>query len=192
MRNNTLTLSLIRWILLKELCIDEDKIVIYNQKFLLPNSKGMRIYIEPKAPPVIISSRNFMDINNIEQQDSNWMEEISIGIYSRDLEALQRKEEVVMALHSIYSQQMQEKNSFKIFRNARIIPVNEIEGAARLYRFDIECRVQAWYSITKVAEFFNSFNVQILAESDGFGPGRQLQEVEFVIPETNPTVPPVF
>jgi len=190
MRNNTLTLSLIRWILLEELCLDSDQIVIYNQKFIIPKTKGMKIYIEPKSPPIIISSRNFMDANNVENQNSNWLEEISIGIYSRDLEALQRKEEVAMALHSIYSQQVQEKNSFKIFKNVRLIPINEIEGAARLYRFDIECRVQAWYTKTKVAEFFDSFNVQILAESDGIN--NQLMEVEFTIPETNPTVYPVL
>lgn len=187
MTNNTLTLSFIRWILLKELSLDPSKIVIYNQKFILPKSTGMMIYIEPKSPPIIISSRNLMDANNIEHQDSNWLEEISIGIYSRDLDALQRKEEVAMALHSIYSQQVQEKNSFKIFRNPRIIPINEIEGAARLYRFDIECKVQAWYSITKVAEFFDSFNVSIWAEG-----GSPLMEVEFTIPENDPTVYPVL
>lgn len=162
---NYLTLDLIRLILLNQLCIDSDKIQIYNQKFTLPPTKGLKIYIEPKAPPQVISSRNRMEYdvyyNPSEHQDSNWLEEISVGIYSRDLSALRRKEEVAMALHSVFSQQLQEQQSFKIYRNPRIIPINEIEGAARLYRFDIEFKVQAWYSIVKTIEFFNSINVQI-------------------------------
>lgn len=182
MRNNVLTLSLIREILLHELCIKPERIVIYNQKFIIPKSPGMMIYIEPKSAPIAISTRYLMDSSNNEHQDSNWLEEISVEIYSRDIEALQRKEEVAMALYSIFSQQVQEKNSFKIFRNKRIIPINEIEGAARLYRFDIECRVQSWYTKTKVAEFFDSFNVNILDEG-----GDPPIEIEFTIPATDPT-----
>lgn len=162
---NYLTLDLIRLILLNQLCIEPERIIIYNQKFIIPPKKGLRIYIEPKAPPIAISSRNSMEYNAYynpsEHQDSNWLEEISVEIYSRDLSALQRKEEVAMSLHSVYSQQLQEAQSFKIFRNPRIIPINEIEGPARLYRFDIEFRVQAWYSVIKTIEFFNSINVQV-------------------------------
>lgn len=188
MRNNVLTLSLIRTIMIEELCLDPNQIVIYNQKFIIPKTEGMFLYVEPKSPPIPISSRNQLvntDYGANEEQDSNWLEEISIGIYSRDTEALYRKEEVAMALHSIFSQQVQEKNSFKIFRNVNIIPINEIEGAARLYRFDVECRVQSWYSKIKVAEFFDSNEVQIFA-----GGGPSTIEVEFVIPDVNPTVYP--
>lgn len=180
---NYLTLDLIRLILLNQLCIDSNRIIIYNQKFILPPTKGLRIYIEPKAPPQIISSRNKMEYdayyNPSEHQDSNWLEEISVEIYSRDLSALQRKEEVAMALHSVYSQQLQEQQSFKIFKNPRIIPINEIEGAARLYRFDIEFRVQAWYNIIKVIEFFNSLNVQIRVND---GPPDMVRNVTIPTP----------
>lgn len=185
MKDNRLTLDLIRLILLNELCIESDRIVIYNQKFNLGKKYGMYIYIEYRVPPIIISSRNSMDINNNENQNSNWLEEITIGVYSRNLEALQRKEEVAMSLHSIYSQQLQEAQSFKVFRNPRIIPINEIEGAARLYRFDIECKIQSWYNKVKVAQFFDSVNISVWAEG-----GSPIQEVDFVIPDTNPTVYP--
>ena len=187
MRDNQLTLQLIRCILIQELCIPGERVVLYNQKFIIPKTGEMRIYLETKLSPKAISNRNrFVGTGyGEEQQDSNWMEEVCIGIYSVDLEALQRKEEVAMALHSIFSQQIQEKNSFKIFRNVNIIPVNEQEGTHRLYRFDIECRVQAWYSKTKVAEFFNSNEVQVYDEG-----GQPIIIVEFVIPDTNPTVYP--
>ena len=185
MRNNQLTLQLIRCILIQELCMDPNRITIYNQKFIIPKTKEMFIYLESRSASVPISSRDMMDVNNIEHQDSNWLENVTIGIYSRDTEALRRKEEVAMALHSIYGQQVQEQNSFKIFRNMNIVPINEQEGTARLYRFDLECRVHAWYSVTKVAEFFDSFGVQVWIEGS-----TPLTEIEFVIPDTNPTVYP--
>ncbi len=180
-----LTLDLIRLILIEELGIDEDRVTIYNQKFIIPRNSGLFIYIEYKSSPKQISSRDKMIVDSLgnanENQDSNWLEDISIGVYSKNLEALQRKEEVAMALHSIYSQQLQETQGFKIFRNVNIVPINEIEGAARLYRFDIECKVLSWYNKVKVAQFFDSHTVEVIVNSP---PDF---DVEFVIPDTDPT-----
>lgn len=189
MKTNTLTLDLIRLIIIEELVIDDDRVSIYNQKFNIPKNSGLFVYIEPKSPPKIISSRNRMLDDGLgganENQDSNWVEEISIGLYSKNLEAIQRKEEAAMSLHSIYSQQLQETNSFKIFRNVSIIPINEIEGTARLYRFDIECRVQAWYNKVKVAQFLDSHRVEVRVND-----GQPDLDVIFTIPDTDPTVYP--
>ena len=189
MKANTLTLDLIRLSLIEEMGIDEDKVIIYNQKFVIPPTSGLYIYVERKGSQREISSRNKMIVDALgnanENQDSNWIEDICVGIYSRDLEAEQRKEEAAMALHSIFSQQMQELNSFKIFREVNIIPIGEIEGAARLYRFDLEFKVQAWYSKVKVAQFLNAWNVEVIVED-----GDPLLDVEFVIPDTDPTVYP--
>jgi len=183
-----LTLDLIRLILIEELGLDSDRVVIYNQKFRIPPKAGLFIYIEYKGSPKVISSRNLMvptiDGAN-EEQDSNMLEDISIGLYSRNLDALQRKEEAVMALHSIYSQQIQEANSFKIFRNVNIIPVNEVEGTARLYRFDLEVKVMSWYNKVKVAQFLDSHSVEVRVND-----GQPDLDVVFVIPSKDPTVYP--
>jgi hypothetical protein len=98
---------------------------------------------------------------------------------------LQRKEESVMALHSIYAQQVQEANSFKIFRNIPIIPVNEVEGTARLYRFDLEVKVMSWYNKVKVAQFLDSHSVEVRVND-----GQPDLDVKFVIPINDPTVYP--
>ncbi len=185
-----LTLDLIRLILVEELGFDqeedEDRVMIYNQKFVIPKKTGMFIYLEPKGAPKIISSRNRMENDGLgnfnENQNSSWLEDICIGVYSQNLEAIQRKEEVAMALHSVYSQQLQEAQSFKVFRNVNIIPINEIEGPARLYRFDVECKVFAWYNKVKLAEFFDTLNVEVRV-NDGV---PDLVE-DFVIPTTDPT-----
>lgn len=184
-----LTLDLIRLILINELGIDEDRVTIFNQKFTIPPKDSLFIYLEYRTPPQVISSRNQMIVDPVdgpqEHQNSNWLENISIGLYSRNLDALQRKEEAAMALHSIYSQQLQETQNFKIFRNVNIVPINEIEGMARLYRFDIECRVISWYNKVKVAEFLSQNAVRVLV-NDGEPP----LDVEFVIQDTDPTAYP--
>lgn len=184
-----LTLDLLRLIMIEELGIDADRVTIYNQKFIIPRKAGLFVYIEYRTPPKVISSRNQLvnvdtaDAN--EEQDINMLEDITIGLYSRNLDAIQRKEEAIMALHSIYSQQLQELNGFKIFRNVNLIPINEIEGPARLYRFDLECRVQSWYSKTKVAEFYNAGEIEVRVND-----GQPDIDVEFPIPVTDPTQSP--
>ena len=189
MKDNASVLDLVRLIMIHELGISEKRIFIYNQKFIISPDDDLHIYIEYKSAPQTISSRNRIEdigINGAnEVQDSNKMEGICVGLYSRGLDALNRKEEAELALHSVYAQQLMEENSLKIFRNAVIIPINEIEGATRLYRFDIEFKVQAWYNKVKSIEFFDSHEVEVRVND-----GQPDMDVMFVIPDTDPTVYP--
>lgn len=181
--NRNFPLDLIRTILIEELNLPGNRVTIYNQKFIIPNTDGLFIYLENKGTRPVISSRNRMTSTQLgaqEEQDLNVVENIVIGMYSRNLEALDRNEEAVMALHSIFSQQLQEKYSFKIFRNAPITAIEEFEGTARLYRFDIEVKMFFAYSKTKTAEFYDSHSVEVFVE-DG-----NITEVEFVIPDSLP------
>lgn len=189
MKTNALTFDLLRLILIEEMSLDGDRVTIYNQKFNIPPKDGLFVYLEYRSLPKMIASRNKLIDDGLgganEHQDSTMMEEIAIGLYSKNLDALQRKEEAIMALHSIYSQQVQEMNSFKIFRNVNLVPINEIEGATRLYRFDIECKVLSWYNKIKVGQFLNTNLVEVLVND-----GQPDFDVEFAIPDTDPTVYP--
>lgn len=186
---NASALDLIRTILIEELAIDENRVFIYNQKFNIPPEDDLFIYIEYKSAPHVISSRNKLIDDGLgganENQNSNLMETIVVGLYSKNLDAFNRKEEAVMALHSIYAKGLMEANGFKIFKNPVIIPINEIEGAARLYRFDIEFRVQTWYNKVKTQTFFDSNQVEVLVND-----GIPDLDVVFVIPATDPTQSP--
>jgi hypothetical protein len=169
MLNGKDSLDYLRQIIVHELDLEEDVVSIFNQKWKIPTTEGLFVMLECR-PSKVISNRNSYQVNLdgsvTEIMDLNMHEEATIGVYSRNTEALLRKEEVVMALYSIYSQQVQEANSFVIFRSAPIIDLSVLEGPALLYRYDIDIILHAWYHKTKTADFYDSFTGRVRA-NDG-------------------------
>lgn len=173
-------IQVLRDILVHEMGVDEERIMFYNQKWDIPTDSNLFMELEYKYGTPY-SNRNSLPIIKgvaTEQGDVNMKEKYTIKIFSKDTSALARKEEILMALASIYSQQQQESNSFRIFPIMQIQDVSEVEASARLYRYDIEVTVFAWYSKTKIQEYYNSLNVEVLVDE-----GRtKLIEVDFEQP----------
>lgn len=162
---NKLAIDYVRDILVEELPdIPKERINIYNQKFLIPTIEGAFVVISYKGTPNIISSRNFFE-DEIEHQHLNTLEQIAIGIFSKNLEAHQQKENVVMALNSLYSIGIQAANSFRVYRGVRIEDLSFLEASAMLFRFDIGITINAWYSRVKSAEFYDSFSTSVRANN---------------------------
>ena len=166
--NELTVFDALRAILIHEIEIDDTRVNIYNQKIdpELLKSEGLFIYLESIPPTKIISSRNTEKWNaSISEyqsvQDLTMQEKITIGIFSRNLEALERQGDVVMALYSTYAQQMQESNSFKIFRIAPIENISDLEGAARLYRYDITVTLITWHQKIKKVNFYDQFRTRV-------------------------------
>lgn len=163
--NEGTTFEVIRQILIHEMEIADDRVNIFNQRFKIPTDEHLFIVIDC-LPSKIISSRSKYVTDLVtgdysEVQDINQHDPINIGIFSKNLEALQRKEEVLFALSSHYAQQMQEAYSFKIFRNAPIEDLSQLEGAALLYRYDIPIVLHTWTKRTTKVDFFNIFKGEV-------------------------------
>jgi hypothetical protein len=152
------TLTLFCEILQRELGLANDRIYIYNQKIFQPTDTGLYIAIGVlRAKPF---SNNQSSNNGIESQVTNFMTTLEINAISRDTSALTRKEEILMALNSQYSESQQEANSFLIGRlppGAQFINLSAIDGAAIPYRFNISVNVQYAATKTKPAPYFNTF-----------------------------------
>jgi len=162
------TLELLRQIILGYIpTFDETRINIYNQKFKIPDDDGVFVTIEYNSGKVLSSRSNFnFSGNNPESVDLNTLENISIDIMSRNTDALRTKELFVMALNSYFSQGIQEKNGFKILRIAPINNLSDLEGSARLFRYEIPVNIFAWYENLTPADYFNIFNFQVIANGD--------------------------
>jgi hypothetical protein len=163
------TLDLIRDIIATEMGLSDDRVIIYNQNFRIPAYDDLFVVIEYKGTPKVISNRNVFvpvegDVSPTEEQNLNTQESIVVGLFSKNMEALQRKEEAVMALASIYSQQVQEANDFQIAKIAPIEDLSALEASALLYRFDIPVTVLAWYKKQKTADYYDSFDGQVRTE----------------------------
>lgn len=148
----------LRDILIEEMDLDDDRVLVYNQKINLPTDDGLFVVVEFKhAKPFSARSSWTTDNPPQEVQEVNMQEFYTIGVFSRSLEALQRKHEVYMAFASQYSQQVQEEQSFKISRCLPFQDLSPLEETALLYRFDIEVVVLAWYEKKKTLDYYDSY-----------------------------------
>lgn len=158
----------LREILIAELPISSERVNLYNQKFKIPPDKGMYVVIE-RGPSKVISSqsRPVPDTEGlVEEMEVYSRDTYIVGVFSQSLEAMDRKEEVVMALGSIYAEQVQEKYSFKIARNMPIEDLSFLEGAAILYRFNVTVQVFSSKKKTVRREFYDTFTARVRA-NDG-------------------------
>jgi len=148
--------------------LQEDRVNIYNQKFSIPNDQYLFIGIEYKMSKVYASKSEFEDTTDgfIEKQGLNTQEHYAILIFSRNTDALLRKEEVVQALGSIYAQQQGSAYGFSIARIAPIQDLSNIEGAAILYRFEISVVMLCRYEKIIPISWYGTFPFQV-TEANG-------------------------
>ncbi len=162
------SLDLLRDIIMTEMALADDRVFIYNPKFKLPTFDDIFVVIEFKNSQ-IISSRTITtgtSTNYRQIQDVTSREFIAVDIFSRNVSALYRKEEVIMALTSIYAQQIQEIYGFKLFRIAPIENLSDVEGSARIYRFEIPIVLHAWYAKEKPVDYYDTFPGFVVTEED--------------------------
>ena len=168
------SMDLIRLIIINQLQLEQDRVNIYDNKWIMPNTDEMFITIEYRNGKTIGNNRKFINDANlqkpIEIQTVNMFETIVVGVFSRNDEAQYRKEEVLMAIKSSYAQLFQESYGFKIGSNCEIQDLSALEATAMLKRYDIELHVWAWYTKTiKPGYLIPPFNILVKANDQGSG-----------------------
>lgn len=152
-------------ILKAELQLDDSRVYIFNQKYQLPTDNGLLIAvgIETGKP---FGAQSFLNPDGTETQTLNMSAMLWLDIVSRDTSALDRKEEIVMALNSQFAQSVQEKYSFHIGRLPPVpIPaLSEVEGSAIPYRFKIMMQVQYLVKKTKTTPYYSTSSDSITIE----------------------------
>jgi hypothetical protein len=157
----------LRQILIRGMHIAEERVNIFNQRIdpELLKDPGIFIYLECMPSKVIANriSYQYDPVSGFEYevQDLNMSDPVTIGVFSKSIEAFQRKEEVLMAINSTYSQQLQEELGFRIFRNAPIQDLSVLEGAALLFRYDIPVMMFTWRHKRRKIETYDSYKVEV-------------------------------
>lgn len=160
MINGKLSIDYVRDIVKREMSIPDERINIYNQRWKIPPDDELFAVLEYKSTK-ILANRNTVDEFQNEHQDINTQESIVVGLFSRNNDALKRKEEIAMALASVYSQQVQEMNSFSIARNITLEDLSELEGSAQLNRIDASITVLTWYHKKKIVDYYDQFHIHV-------------------------------
>lgn len=144
-----------------EMGLDDEQVYLWNSKWFIP--KDSRLYI----PVGILNCKPFANTNFqdgagsdlVSQQSTNFAAQITIDILSRNLDAVNRKEEVLMALKSNYAEFQQTLNGFFIAPiPLTFVNLTKEDGAAILYRFNITVNMQ--YAIRKSTDvpYYDDFS----------------------------------
>lgn len=153
-----------------EMDMPPDRVWIRQQNKIIPNTSDLFIVVGMvSSQPYGVSTRveNIEDGGLNEVQEGVAAETHQIDVFSRDNSALLRRFEVLLALRSYYSQQLQEKNNFQIARiPGNFVNTSDAEGGSNLNRFTLTISCQVWYRKTKVlaspsGDYYDDFTQRV-------------------------------
>lgn len=156
--------QLVADIIQKELELDDDQVIIGNERFDPPNDNRLyaTVLLSDGKP---LSNRNKNEAvgdDLVEVQGITMREMLTINIMSSSIEALSKRYEVVMALKSNYAKRSMEANSFSIGQiPTTMANVSELEGASIPYKFNISTFVTFAIQKVKAVEFFDQHNYDL-------------------------------
>lgn len=142
-----------------ELSLPVGAVMVVNQRWVIPQNQDLYVALAYVGPARTIGNTNRFDSEaNAEVQEISKAHMIQIDIMSFGDAARTRKEEVEMALLSMYSQYQQGKNLIKIARQpGPPVDASTLEATGRLNRFLMTVMVNALHRKVKAAEFYDKF-----------------------------------
>ena len=162
-------LTLFCEILQRELGLANGRVYLWDQKINQPTDSGL--YIAVSVP----TCKPFGNVNRQVGESADFLSEqyiamsavVDIDIMSRGPFARDRKEEILLALYSNYSQQQQTANSFYISRlpGSTFQNLSEIDGAAIPYRYRISVNLQYAYSKNSNVDYFDDFEREVITDN---------------------------
>ena len=154
-------------ILRNEIGLDNNHIWVMSQNRKIPTEAQELFVIVGAVDFNPISSKSYFDHNsNSERQVVYGRAMLQIDIFSRSTEARTRRSEILMALNSFYSQEIQNKYHFRIFEiPASFVNTSHLEGGSNINRFTIRAYAMCTEVKIKEAEYYDTFNSEI--NSDG-------------------------
>lgn len=154
-----------------EIDVNPANVWIQSQNVKIPTDPDKLFVAIGMVDAQVIANNNTVetpDENTInEVQEIVQRENIQIDIFSRDNKARTMRWEIQTALKSIFSQQQQEKNNFRIFRiPTSFVNSSEVEGTSELNRFSIVIPCHVWYRKVKTlsdtsSEYYDDFSTRV-------------------------------
>lgn len=179
MINGTLAEQIVIDILKSEMEIPNDDIWIRDQNRKIPPDDRLYVIVG-MIDSAGMSSKTFMDERTTPQPDPDpplveqieinrvqLRENVQIDILSRSNAAITRRWEILAALRSIYAQQKQEENYFKIFRMpSNFVNTSNAEGGSQLNRYTVTVPCFVWYKKEKVLapdgdQYYDEFRTRV-------------------------------
>ena len=161
-------------IIRKEMNLSQQNIWIHSQNRKIP-PQSQELYVTVGCVDFLpISSKSKFKFVDATQMQEAYGEEtqtvygratVQIDILSRSLEARIRRAELLMALNSYYSKEVQDKKQFRIFElPARFINTSSLEGGSEINRFSLIIRAMISEDKVKSTSYYDTFNAEVWSE----------------------------
>ena len=171
MSDTLMPIDVLRLIMISGLSTTDDafdpkRVMIWNNKSVIPKDQELFITLEMDNSKTLANStkEGTLDDGYSEIQTLTMQEVYNIDIMSRDLSALRRKEEVIMALKSSYSQNKQVENGIMIAKVANLLDISSVEATARLFRFQCAVTLHASYTKETLVDYYDTFSGEVEME----------------------------
>lgn len=156
------TAKILADILTERMALEEGSIVLYNQKRRLKPKSGLMLDIAILGQQTYGNSSKMVDVPGeldlVEVQTISAQEVYQIDIFSANDSARLRRNEPILALSSVYAQQLSERHALKISRLPQsAVDVSGVEASARLNRYAITVTVLRSYSVASSVPTFDAF-----------------------------------
>jgi hypothetical protein len=133
------------------------RVVVYDENWEAPKDLGLYVVIMTGETEIIGSTAVYDPDTDTEETGIAAAQRLLVNVTSKDRSALSRKEEVIMALTSTFSQQQQEAQQMRLTREGAIQDLSFIEGAAALHRYQVPVKI-----------FFVKVKTKAIPVIDGF------------------------
>lgn len=146
-----------------EMGLAAGKVMVYNQRYKPPTTKGVYIVLSYISGKAIGNNAGNTEVAGeyIEVQEVPMHEVIQIDVMSDTeadgtCEARARKVEVIMALGSQYAQRQCAEHLMQISRiPTEFVDISAVEGSSLLARYMATVNIKALYRKTKTAEYYD-------------------------------------
>lgn len=154
-------------IIRNEMGLDQNHIWIRAQNRKIPPNANELFVVVGAVDFNPISSKSYYDsTTDKERQVVYGRAMLQVDIFSRSTEARTRRAEVLMALNSFYSQEIQNMYQFRIFEiPSSFLNTSELEGGSDINRFTIRFYSMCSEVKEKTTAYYDTFNAEI--NSDG-------------------------
>lgn len=146
----------------REMALPPGRVYWWDQKINKPADSDIYVVVSMMScKPFGNTARPASSVSGLDAiQSINMQATVNIDIISRSTEAFRRKEEVLLAVKSLYSEAQQERNSFSIGQlppGSQFVNLSELDGDAIPYRYNITLNMQYFVTRVKPVPYFDEF-----------------------------------
>lgn len=166
MTNYSEPLKVIADIIQTKMKLAAGRVMLYNQNYDIPKDDAIFIMVGEEDSYVFATSTNTgLNKDGVYEEINDAMirSTVIIDVLSAGPEARERKHEIILALNSIYSQQMQEQNTMRIAQlPVGFVNTSEAEASQMLNRYTIKFNIMYKKKMSDTVDYYDTFNKQIV------------------------------